>query len=708
MKTLVVILFASLLGGAVVAEEGALTRDEQIRIIESYMYLTGQTGVMPQSLAESQAEEVGPPVKCGTPAIIEYMTNYDKFDRDLRLALGVTEVVRPTTELSYDSPEGHFKIHYDTTGSAAVYDVGADTDGDGVPNYVESVADIADSVYRAIIVNLGFPAPLADTGCSNGGDERTDIYIINLQSAYGWTQPDTACAPFDTLFGGKNYMLAPSFMAIDNDYAHISQYSGRPLDAVRVTLAHEYFHVVQFGMDWTEWENLAWLEMSAVFMEEYVYDEIDDYIDYLPSFFNVPRTSIQQAQTGGDLHMYASSIFPIYLGERFGPEIIRYIWEHCADLGPGGDFLEAVDRAVDSASGQTGDFGRVFAEFALWNYFTGERSAHAPNDMGYSEKANYPMFPDDVMANHTTYPLVVYSDDNEYKPEHNAATYIRFLETRTVQEDRFWVCENGTFPDSCEYWDQREIMDTVAEQYELWDSVFIVDGVFYSLEERSAHDTTQYPWGISIIYQLEDNPDSFEVETIMHPSAPCTSVDGQPSCNKTEVKIGFPRVNQYRSITMVFTPATAHSDFYSYRATIPMLYGVREKGGIDTPLVNVPAAWMLPYPSPAVLSQMTNDYITFKVQVNTDSTSYPIHEQPYIVVDLFSIAGERVATIEGAPGSYARHDPRLGVYEIRWDMNNMAGNEVASGVYMAFARLYSDDRKKELLADIREKVAIIR
>jgi hypothetical protein len=106
---------------------------------------------------------------------------------------------------------------------------------------------------------------------------------------------------------------------------------------------------------------------------------------------------------------------------------------------------------------------------------------------------------------------------------------------------------------------------------------------------------------------------------------------------------------------------------------------------------------------------MVDDYVTFRVQTPTDSTSFPVYAEPYLVVDVFNVAGEHVATIEAATEDvYDWYDPREGRYEIRWDMTNNAGYQVASGVYIGYARLYADSRKKELLAELKEKVAIIR
>ena len=51
---------------------------------------------------------------------------------------------------------------------------------------------------------------------------------------------------------------------------------------------------------------------------------------------------------------------------------------------------------------------------------------------------------------------------------------------------------------------------------------------------------------------------------------------------------------------------------------------------------------------------------------------------------------------------------RFGQYDMMWDMTNAAGSEVASGTYIAYVRLFSDDLKSQLLAEDKAKVLIVR
>ena len=72
--------------------------------------------------------------------------------------------------------------------------------------------------------------------------------------------------------------------------------------------------------------------------------------------------------------------------------------------------------------------------------------------------------------------------------------------------------------------------------------------------------------------------------------------------------------------------------------------------------------------------------------------------------NLFSVAGDHVCTLDET--SFA--DDRLGEYRIEWDLENAGGKDVASGVYIAYARLYATSSRRVVLAEEKTKVVVIR
>ncbi|MCP4679906.1 MAG: hypothetical protein GY854_31320, partial [Deltaproteobacteria bacterium] len=214
-------------------------------------------------------------------------------------------------------------------------------------------------------------------------------------------------------------------------------------------------------------------------MEEQQYDEINDYYLLLPTFFADPLESIQSKE---NVHHYASVVFPLYLSELYGPEIIHDIWNRTA-ASAGWGFLFSIDRAVDSASQAvcdtssadtcyTASLSSALRDFAVWNYFTGPYAHQAPEGIGYSERKNYEYFSNETMARHTTYPGFVDLNLNPYRPQHNASTYIRF-----------------------------ENLESLVKE----DSLLSI----YAITETAAG----LIWGVAGIYQSRINPDSHVVVT---------------------------------------------------------------------------------------------------------------------------------------------------------------------------------------------------
>ncbi|MDF1544496.1 MAG: hypothetical protein P1R58_05270 [bacterium] len=462
MRRILTLLSLLLLVGTASADE-AIPLERQIEIISNFMTARGLDEKIPPSFSMSLQpaeksdeleEELPPPAeKCGMWAALEYSLNYNQLDKDLLLAMNAPVLARPVLDNRYDSPGGKFKVHYTKNGSDAVWQADKDSDGDGVPDFVESTASILDNVYNHIIVNLGYPSPPTDG--SQGGDERYDVYLRDLGgAAYGFTYTvDSIVAPDTSTF------LYTTYMELDNDYQELQAYKDRPLDAIKVTAAHEYFHAVQFGIEGKEFEIFLyvvdgetrarampyWMEMSSVWMEEEVYDDINDYYYYLPFFYNEPYQSLQQFRDGtGGIHSYASGIFPLYLSEKHGPDVIHDIWMKCADtLGP--TFLTAAGAVLDSITGDSMSWRRAVNEFAVWNFFTGQRAGMAPAGTGFEERASYPAFSDSKIHVIQDYPQRLPLTETPLAADHNGAAYMKLDQLQAFQRDKYVVYPADSF-----------------------------------------------------------------------------------------------------------------------------------------------------------------------------------------------------------------------------------------------------------------------
>jgi len=358
---------------------------------------------------------ISPLPKCGTPVMLELFMVKDKLSPQT-LELLKAYLDRPSLQTSYNTPGGHFKIHYDTSGANAVYHPTEDNNPtNGIPDYVDRCAEIFDYVWAKEIDTMGYREPPSDG--SSGGDSRYDIYIVNLGYGYlGITFAESSATP---------WWNVTSYTEIANDfslYGYPNQY-----DLIGVTAAHDFFYAIEFGYDiyegfdpYPNWRPY-WMEMSATWMEDQAFDNVNDYINYLPFFFDYPwwslKTFTDDFNDPKAYHCYASCVFPIYLSEKFGVDIIRQIWEECGEI-PFGNTFSAIDTALAPFGA---DFDSAFKEFLVWNLFTNTRVE--PSNY-YSEGSSYPGINISSQQRYSTYPVNVASVDS--MPENLASNYVRF------------------------------------------------------------------------------------------------------------------------------------------------------------------------------------------------------------------------------------------------------------------------------------------
>jgi hypothetical protein len=707
----------------------ALSREQQLQIVQNYMIATCQTTEFERKLLFSDDEGNPLPIKCGTAAVLDFQLNRDKIDPSILKSLGTAIVSRPSgLPLTYVSPSGNFLIHYDKTGAKACYQPTVDSDADGVPNYVESVGIIADSVYTNIITVMGYPLPPSDGSYNGGGDAKHDIYLDALgANYYGLTYADSI------RIDGAGGRKATSFLVLDKDYQMFSSYASRPLDAIRVTTAHEYFHAVQFGIDIFETESNGpndtrqyWMEMSAVWMEEQLYDGINDYYGYLNSFFRNPTLSLQQFSGPFDVHPYASVVYPLFLAEEYDTDIIRRIWVKCGEGAVGPSFLFACEAVTDSIHSVLGTWPYVFAKFSAWNYFTGSRGVWAPAGSGYSERDSYPEIPADSILRFSNYPFVRIASSMPRKAEHNGTFYFEFDSTRAIDydtnlfyvfcqdksltncnqlfrrvvrhgADSFYYCNTGNFPSSC--------TDSV-----LLDSAFVDSAV--SPDDFLAFfiglDPVGFPrqWGLSVMYRFAANTDSFEVNSLVLPQG-----------TNQALPLAIPDPRLYKNIVFAVSPASSDINFYSYNVHRTYDVGLSCSDKLDSSLfgppnpalVNLTPELFYPFPNPAIVSELLSDEIIFRFQVPTNSISDYLYGSLLLHLDIYNVAGEYIdetETLVNTPQPREDNDPL--VFDVPWTVGNSAGKEIASGAYIAIARLYANSDKKQLLVERTTKVAIIR
>ena len=237
-------------------------------------------------------------------------------------------------------------VHWSATGT-----------GKATKAYVDQVAETAEHVL-ATYADAGYRPPAPDGG--RGGNGLLDIYLRDLggRGLYGYCDSDVqpaADGPFDTW----------AYCAFDNDYAEFPTHS--PLANLQVTAAHELFHAVQFAYDY--FEDGWFMEATATWAEDELYDEVDDNLQYLAqSPLAQPARSMDHFESSG-MRQYGDWIFFRYLTETFGgrkgglPTLVREVWER-ADGSRGGPDDYSIAAVAHVLEARDSSLREVWAAFA--------------------------------------------------------------------------------------------------------------------------------------------------------------------------------------------------------------------------------------------------------------------------------------------------------------------------------------------------------
>ena len=263
----------------------------------------------------------------------------------------------------------HFCIHWVTSPDSDDPDVPplASNDGDAVPDFVQTMSQVFENVFAVENVGMGWREPTPD-GTRGGDFNKVDVYLKQLgdQGIFGYATPDP----------GQQSNSQAAYLVMDDDFtpAEYPRYSD-PIPPMQVTAAHEYNHVLQFGYDVLQ---DSWMfESTAVWMEDKVYDDINDYVAYLGPWARltqVPLTAFNSTDLGDPMNVkvYGDTVWNRWIDERFGADAIRLAWEKSLETHPVSFAPDAYDAAL-LAQGTTffDAFTRFAADTAEWRSIAG-------------------------------------------------------------------------------------------------------------------------------------------------------------------------------------------------------------------------------------------------------------------------------------------------------------------------------------------------
>lgn len=317
-----------------------------------------------------EQEAATAPIKCMVPVnqqLAEERTNLQAATiSEIEM---MTQSSRADTEFSYISPSGVFEFHYDTTGTHAVsadQTLQGAVDA-GIPDYIYKAAFAADSSYRHQVEELGF----ADF-------KKSEPYEINFRN-FGF-------------YGTTTSSGSTTFITIHSSFRGFPENThpeGNSLGALYVTLAHEIKHAIQYEAN--RWRGSAgsfnWIEMDATLMEEIVFDDVNDYYNYLfdsgipdqpssSSIFGNPQNPTPGA--------YYHITWMLYFAEEYGMVFWADVWD-IIESNPEIPFIDAIEQSLAT---KNESFGRSHVLNHLWHLGSGSTFADAA--YGFSEKEYYP------------------------------------------------------------------------------------------------------------------------------------------------------------------------------------------------------------------------------------------------------------------------------------------------------------------------------
>ena len=274
-----------------------------------------------------------------------FSTRFFDQNQDITLGNNRSCAERPSLDNTLISPSGNFLIHYND-----YYE--------GITDFANEVAAAADSSQKYTVDIMNFRNHIPDS------DMLYDIYIKQLPNgSYGWNCPD-----------GND---GASWVVIDDDYIG-ANYSTSGLDAMKISIAHEYFHAIQRAYVPVPGQNSFFYELSSIWIEDLIYPDINDYIffsQYGDDYFSNPERNMNS------YNGYGLGLYGHYLNEIYDNQIMQRIWEEYSFIYQNGNLdnesvFDAIDSVLDNdIFNYNSTFVDTWLDFNSRNLFNGNQNS---------------------------------------------------------------------------------------------------------------------------------------------------------------------------------------------------------------------------------------------------------------------------------------------------------------------------------------------
>jgi len=371
-------------------------------------YYLEQFGERPATSALLKTAGDAPARRCGMPLRRGLKRDWASLESSTRKTLA-KYLGKPSLagEATYTSNGGHFIIHYATSGEHLPIPVAPYT----LSSWIQTVADTFETVHAKEVTNLGYAPPPVNP---------YHVYLEQLGNSgeFGYTQSEQ-------LIGQS----ATSYIVVDNDFADwiFSPYNGTP--GLQITAAHEFHHAIQFGYNY--YFDVWYAEATATWMEDEVYDSVNQLYDYSESYLRNPSLSLDTPVSVSSGGGYGRWIFNRFLAENHGTGIIRSFWTRLgqtqAQNGYDIPMLPLIDSVLDTVTSSLSTESLQFAKRLYeqnWTSHTNEIPLIYQHPLVFN--ATYNTYP----VNFTSVPQPAVT-----LPNHHALAFYRFLPSGIAPSD---------------------------------------------------------------------------------------------------------------------------------------------------------------------------------------------------------------------------------------------------------------------------------
>ncbi|WP_025323902.1 fibronectin type III domain-containing protein [Deferrisoma camini] len=193
--------------------------------------------------------------------------------------------------------------------------------GNGIPDVVERWAAYFEAAFRVEVGDMGYTHPVVEGNLIpvyiGNSDPSTPIENIG-SGTYAFTQPD-----------GVPYIVVNNDLSFVPPNGEGASAPAKIHGAMKITAAHELFHVFHFLYEPQAWipnEDDWWFECSSTWMEDEVFDAVNDYYQYFQQSGGRPGWTyylenglpVRSNDLSYVTRAYGSVIFAKYLSEHVG------------------------------------------------------------------------------------------------------------------------------------------------------------------------------------------------------------------------------------------------------------------------------------------------------------------------------------------------------------------------------------------------------